>query len=140
MTRHRLQLQCPCGAVHLVIDAEPMWQGYCHCDDCRTANAAAYIAAASYPAEAVRLTQGELKARNLNGTPRMACAACGTHLFTDAPGMGIRGVNAFLLPEGVFQPQMHIQCQHAILPVRDDLPHYKDWPAAFGGSDETVNW
>jgi hypothetical protein len=47
---------------------------------------------------------------------------------------------ANLLPEGTFKPTFHIQCQHALRPVRDDLPHYKGYPAPFGGTDETVNW
>jgi hypothetical protein len=53
---------------------------------------------------------------------------------------GFRSVNAFLLPNAAFSPQMHIQCQHAILPVVDDLPHFKGFPAAFGGSDEQMDW
>jgi hypothetical protein len=35
---------------------------------------------------------------------------------------------------------MHLQCRFAVLPVKDDLPHYSDFPARFGGSDETVPW
>ncbi|MDO5090693.1 MAG: GFA family protein [Cardiobacteriaceae bacterium] len=135
-----LQLQCPCGAVHLAIDAEPIAQLYCHCDDCRTAHAAAYVAIALYPAQSVRITQGSVHPRILKTTPRMACSQCGTHLFSEADVIGMRSVNAFLLPEGVFQPQMHIQCRHAVLPVCDDLPHYKEWPPMAGGSDETVDW
>ena len=133
-------VQCPCGSVHLQLTGTPIPQVYCHCDDCRTAHAAAYVASAAYPAEAVTVTQGELHARVLKTTPRMACSVCGGHLFSELPEFGMRSVNAFLLPPGVFQPQMHIQCQHAVLPVQDDLPHYKDWPPAHGGSDETVDW
>ena len=133
-------VQCPCGSVHLQLTGTPIPQVYCHCDDCRTAHAAAYVASAAYPAEAVTVTQGELHARVLKTTPRMACSVCGGHLFSELPEFGMRSVNAFLLPPGVFQPQMHIQCQHAVLPVQDDLPHYKDWPPTHGGSDETVDW
>lgn len=133
-------VQCPCGSVHLQLTGTPIPQVYCHCDDCRTAHAAAYVASAAYPAEAVTVTQGELHARVLKTTPRMACSVCGGHLFSELPEFGMRSVNAFLLPPGVFQPQMHIQCQHAVLPVQDNLPHYKDWPPAHGGSDETVDW
>ena len=133
-------VQCPCGSVHLQLTGTPIAQVYCHCDDCRTAHAAAYVASVAYPTEAVAVTQGELHARVLKTTPHMACSVCGGHLFSELPELGMRSVNAFLLPPGVFQPQMHIQCQHAVLPVQDDLPHYKDWPPAHGGSDETVDW
>ena len=54
--------------------------------------------------------------------------------------MGLRSANGFRLPAGCFQPQFHIQCQHAVLPVRDTLPHYRAFTAAFGGSDECVTW
>ena len=33
-----------------------------------------------------------------------------------------------------------IQCRFALLPVRDDLPHYRALPERLGGSDETVDW
>jgi hypothetical protein len=50
--------------------------------------------------------------------------------------MGVRSVIATLLPRGTFQPAFHMQCQHALLPVRDALPHDKGYPAMFGGTDE----
>ncbi|MDO4795780.1 MAG: GFA family protein [Brachymonas sp.] len=135
-----LPLRCPCGQVRIELGGTPIAQLYCHCDDCRSAHAAAYVASAVYPAAAVTVTHGQLHARILKTTPRMACAACGTHLFSELADMGLRSVNAFLLPPGHFQPQMHIQCQHAVLPVKDDLPHYKGWPPMAGGNDETVDW
>jgi hypothetical protein len=33
-----------------------------------------------------------------------------------------------------------MQCQHALLPVKDALPHFKGFPAAMGGSDERMPW
>ena len=135
-----LHIQCPCGSVHLQLTGTPIAQVYCHCDDCRAAHAAAYVASALYPAEAVTVTQGTLHPRVLKTRARMACSACGSHLFSELPEFGARSVNAFLLPAGVFQPQMHLQCQHAVLPVKDDLPHYKDWPPTHSGSNETMDW
>ena len=67
-------------------------------------------------------------------------AARGTRLFIDVLPLKLRGVNGFLLPPGEFKATLHMQCQFAVLPVRDDLPHYKSRPARFGGSDETVDW
>jgi hypothetical protein len=71
---------------------------------------------------------------------RSRCAQCGTPLFAEIPGMGVRGVNGYLLPPERFVPAFHIQCQHAVRPVRDGLPHYKGFPGRFGGTDETVAW
>ncbi|CAA9563066.1 hypothetical protein AVDCRST_MAG81-812 [uncultured Synechococcales cyanobacterium] len=56
---------------------------------------------------------------------------------TDLPAYGVK---ANLLPQGMFNPEFHIQCQYAVLPIQDDLPHVKAFPASFGGSDEMVAW
>jgi hypothetical protein len=73
-------------------------------------------------------------------TGRMRCDACGAYLFAELAGVGMRSVSAYLLPKGVFNPQFHVQCQHAVLPVLDDLPHYRAFPASFGGVEEFVAW
>lgn len=136
-----IDIACRCGAVQLHIGADPVVQLYCHCDDCQTMHSAAYVKSAIYPAAAVQVTQGAPVAAVLRTTPRLRCAGCGTHLFSEiAAAGGLRSVNAYLLPAGAFKPQMHVNCQHALLPVVDDLPHYKAFPAAFGGSDEQVIW
>lgn len=135
-----LTATCRCGDAELRITSEPVVQLYCHCDDCRAAHAAAYVAASIYPAAAVQVTRGKPVHAMVKRTPRLRCDACGTHLFAEIASVGLRSVNAFLLPSGAFQPQMHIQCQHAVLPVVDELPHFKAFPPAFGGSDERVIW
>lgn len=135
-----LHVNCRCGAARLDILGAPLAQIFCHCDDCREAHDAAYVAAAIYPAAAVQVAYGDLVSRIVRDTPRMACRACGTHLFSELSAMHLRSVNGFRLPPGAFRPQMHVQCQHAVLPVVDNLPHFKAFPAAFGGSDDVVAW
>jgi hypothetical protein len=124
-----IDLQCRCGEVGLKITGAPVVQLYCHCDDCRAAQGGAYIAASIYPAPMV-----------VKSTPRMRCPSCGTQLFAEITSVGLRSVNGFLLPKAEFSPQLHVQCQHAVLPVVDDLPHYKGFPTNFGGSEEMVVW
>lgn len=135
-----IPIQCNCGAIKLELTGEPLAQFYCHCDDCQTVHGGAYIPVAVYPRDAVRLVAGEPKQWKLKVTPRASCPECGTRLFADPPKAGFRGVLATLLPKGMFKPAFHIQCQHAMNPVKDDLPHYKSFPAMFGGSDEKVAW
>lgn len=132
--------QCRCGAVRMRVSAAPVVQLYCHCDDCRAAHNAAYVASAIFPAGAVEVLQGEPKPLAGGTTPRLRCVDCGTHLYSELARVPMRSVNAFLLPPGAFQPQFHVQCQHAVLPVLDDLPHYRGFPAAFGGAEEFVGW
>jgi hypothetical protein len=135
-----LAVECPCGAVKLELHGEPRAQLYCHCDDCQVAHAAAYVPVEMVPYDAVKIVQGAPVMWKRKTTPRATCATCGTRLFAEPPGMGIRGVMASLLPPDHFAPTLHVFCRFARLPVRDGLPHYATVPAAFGGSDETVDW
>ena len=49
------------------------------------------------------------------------------------------GISAYLLPPGVFKPQLHVMCKDALVPVQDDLPHFTGFPASLGGSDEAAD-
>lgn len=133
-------IQCSCGAVKVEVTGEPVAQFYCHCDDCQRVHSAAYVPIAMYPTEQTRLIAGNPMTWKLKNNPRTTCPECGTRMFAEPPGMGVRGVVAHLLPTGTFKPTFHIQCQFAMVPVDDDLPHFKGFPQAFGGSDEQVNW
>ena len=135
-----IDVQCRCGEVGLKITGEPVEQLYCHCDDCRAAHGAAYVAGAIYPKQMVKVVRGEPTPIVVKATQRMRCVSCGTHLFSEITSVGLRSVNGFLLPKGEFVPRIHVQCQHAVLPVVDNLPHYKGFPASFGGSEELVDW
>jgi hypothetical protein len=135
-----MRVQCRCGQVELGLAGEPAVQFFCHCDDCQAAHGAAYAPESVYPSAAVAFVRGEAKFWALKRNPRYFCAECGTRLFIDALALSARGVNGYLLPAGEFRPQFHMQCQFAVRPVADALPHYKSFPKRFGGSDETVDW
>ena len=136
----KARVQCLCGAVKLAIDGEPLAQFYCHCDDCQAVSGGAYVSVAVFPSKAVHVVQGEPATWVYKTLRRKKCAACGTHLLAEVPGTDMVGVKANVLPQGMFKAQFHINCRYAVLPVRDELPHYKSFPAIFGGSDETVDW
>jgi hypothetical protein len=135
-----IEAQCHCGAIGLKIAGEPVVQLYCHCDDCQAAHAAAYVPAAIYPARAVEVVRGTPAPTVVKSTQRMRCPACGAYLFSEIASVGMRSVSGYLLRKGEFKPQFHVQCAHAVLPVMDDLPHYKGFPPSFGGADEFVAW
>jgi hypothetical protein len=134
------EVQCPCGAVKLELTGAPLAHFYCHCDDCQAVHSAAYIPAVMYRVPQVRVVAGEPGLWKRKTTVRATCRECGTRVFAEPQGMGVRSIPASLLPPGLFQPTFHMQCQHAVLPVRDSLPHYKGFPAKFGGSDEQMPW
>jgi hypothetical protein len=133
-------IECRCGAVQLQVTGAPMAQLYCHCDDCQAVHGAAYAPESVYPAAAVKVTRGTPSEWKLKRHPRVTCTTCGTRMFIDVLSVGLRGVNGYLLPKGQFKPQFHMQCQFAVMPVKDELPHFKSRPASFGGTDEKVGW
>jgi|RhisoiCoNPM_1038542.scaffolds.fasta_scaffold03509_2 hypothetical protein len=134
------QIACHCGAVKIQLSGEPVVDLYCHCRDCQRIAGGGCVPYSIYPHAAVEVSEGQTFRWALKDNPRTRCARCGTYLFGDPAGMGIHGISAYLLPEGRFKPAMHIMCKDALLPVQDALPHYRGFPAAFGGSDEQVDW
>ena len=133
-------IQCHCGAVKMELAGDPVVCLYCHCDDCQAAHGGAYLPAAMYRTAQTRVVAGEPILWKRKTTARATCPACGTRIFAEPAGLGVRSITANLLPKGVFQPAFHVQCQHALLPVKDELPHFKDYPAMLGGSDDRVSW
>lgn len=129
--------RCPCGAVAMTLKGAPSTAFYCHCRDCRLVHGAAYTLEAMYPQSAVAI-EGETRVFVLKTTPRVFCARCGSRLTADLAAAGLRGVNGVLLP--TFRPLMHINCESAVTPVKDALPHYLRMPKAFGGDGALADW
>lgn len=132
--------KCPCGEVELELKNEAEWQVYCHCDDCQRAHGAAYVPRAVFDRDAVTIKSGSTRSWVNRTRTMIICSRCGTHLFGEHDGSPYRGVNASLLPEGSFKPNAHLQCQYAVAPVLDDLPHYRDFPKEWGGSGVQMDW
>lgn len=135
-----ITLDCRCGNVRIHLDAAPVAQFYCHCEDCRAVTGGALAPIALFPTAAVSVAGGDTFTWTYKTLPRTRCATCGTLLFGEPAGMGLRGVSGFLLPAELFAPTFHIRCRQAAVTVKDDLPHFRDVPAMFGGTDETVDW
>jgi hypothetical protein len=121
------------------ITGKPVAQYFCHCDDCQAVHGKAY-ACSLHTAQNVSLEHGETDTFTLKTSPRTKCKRCGTYLFAEVPGYGVRGVNAELLPVAMFSPEFHIQCRYALAPIEDDLPHYRGTPSRFNGSNELMQW
>jgi hypothetical protein len=47
-------------------------------------------------------------------------------------------VFAATLPKLKFSPGVHVNYAETVLPIRDGLPKFKDFPAEFGGSGEQI--
>lgn len=133
--------KCFCGAVKVEATGEPEGMGYCHCSSCRSWWGGPVNGFTLWKPENVRVTQGEDKVGTYNKTPvsdRKFCTACGGHLMTNHPGLGVVDVFSATLPTLDFKPGLHINYSETVLPMKDGLPKFADFPAAFGGTDQQI--
>jgi hypothetical protein len=133
--------ECFCGAVRIEVSGESEGMGYCHCRSCRSWSAAPVNAFTLWKPDAVRITEGAEHVRMFQKTAasqRQYCKRCGGHLMTNHPLLGLVDVYAATLPKLKFSPGLHINYAETVLPMRDGLPKFKDFPAQFGGSGEQM--
>jgi hypothetical protein len=58
--------------------------------------------------------------------------------MTNHPSLGLVDVYAATLPTLKFSPSVHVNYAETVLPMRDGLPKFRDFPADFGGSGEVM--
>jgi hypothetical protein len=134
--------ECFCGAVKIEVAGEPEGMGYCHCRSCRSWSGGPVNAFTLWKPETVKISAGKEHVATYNKTPisdRKYCTKCGGHLMTVHPTLGVVDVFSATLPTLAFKPGLHINYAETVLPMKDGLPKFKDFPAAFGGSDEQMS-
>jgi hypothetical protein len=134
--------ECFCGAVAIEVTGAPEGMGYCHCRSCRSWSGGPVNAFSLWKPEAVRVTRGQAQLRTFTKTPmseRQYCGTCGGHLMTRHPSLGVVDVFSATLPNLPFKPGLHVNYAETVLPMRDGLPKFKDFPAEFGGSGTTLS-
>jgi hypothetical protein len=132
---------CFCGAVKVEVSGKPEVMGYCHCSSCRSWAAAPVNAFTLWKPDAVRCTQGADQVATFSKTPfsqRQYCKRCGGHLMNRHPTIGLVDVYAATIPDFEFTPGVHVNYAETVLPMRDGLPKFRDFPAPFGGSGEML--
>lgn len=133
--------RCFYGAVTLEVAGEPEGMGYCHCASCRSWSGGPVNAFTLWKPEAVTITGGAERVATFALTPvseRKYCANCGGHLMTNHPTFGLVDVFAATLPDLPFAPGVHVHYAETVLPMKDGLPKFRDFPANLGGSGEMV--
>lgn len=133
--------RCFCGAIEIEASGAPLEMGYCHCGSCRAYSGAPVTAFALWHARDVKVTRGLELLGHFNRTgmsDRQFCTRCGGHLMTGHPTLELTDVAAGALPGLAFAPVVHLNYGEAVLPLRDGLPKLRDFPAAVGGSGETL--
>jgi hypothetical protein len=58
--------------------------------------------------------------------------------MTNHPTLELVDVYAAILPTLKFTPGVHVNYAETVLRMRDGLPKFKDFSAAFGGSGEQI--
>src|SRR5258705_13181037 len=125
---------CGCGAVRFELTEPPLTALYCHCTRCQRRTGTASSAQMRVPPGSVRIVTGEELLRAWEpegGAPKAFCSACGSALFSYAPGTrepgGIR-LGAFDGDPGI-RPQFRQFVDYAASwePIPDDgLPRYPE--------------
>ncbi|MEX1317439.1 MAG: GFA family protein [Synechococcaceae cyanobacterium] len=134
---------CYCGSVQIEVSGEPEIMGFCHCRSCRAWSASPVHASAMWKPESVRIVAGREHLRTFHKTPeshshRQFCGRCGGHLMVAAPEWGLIDVSPAILPSLRFIPVGHANYSESILPMKDGLPKYRDFPEELGESGELM--
>ena len=135
--------ECFCGAVQVEVSGEPETMAYCHCNSCRSWSGSPVHASTMWKADSVKVVAGAEHIRTFNKTPqsishRQFCGNCGGHLMISHPDFGLFDVFAATIPTLDFVPSVHVNYSETVLPMRDGLPKYRDFPSEFGGSGELL--
>lgn len=134
--------KCMCGSVNLEVDGDAIAMMVCHCKICRSWSASPVCGATLFKPDQLKITKGKELIDQFSlsdGHDRKWCTKCGGHLFTDHRNTyGVIDVYSSILESFEFKPTVHINYESTILPIKDGLPKFKDFPKDFGGSGETL--
>lgn len=104
--------RCLCGEIRYVSNAEPVFSGNCHCEDCQRSSGSAFIPAMLFSETDVSVTgmPKYFKSKGDSGRviERGFCFNCGSQIFTKMEGMpGMLGIKAGTLDDASkFNPVM----------------------------------
>lgn len=119
--------RCLCGAVRFECDAQPLWQGHCHCESCRRATSSGFASFFGMADGHWRWTDEiPVTYQSSPGVWREFCGRCGspmTYRATRFPGE-THFYAASLNDPSLFTPKRHYHA-HESLPwvhLADDLP------------------
>jgi hypothetical protein len=133
--------RCFCGDVELEATGAPKAMGYCHCSSCRSWSASPVTAFTLWDPSDVRVVKGVDQIETFAKTPtseRHFCRKCGGHLMTRHPTFKLIDIYAAVLPSFQFSPQVHVNYAETVMPMKDGLQKFKDFPAELGGSGEII--
>jgi hypothetical protein len=134
--------RCYCGAVEIEASGEPVDMGYCHCEACQQYSTAPVSAFTLWKADNVRVPKGRQflgQFKSSEMSDRRYCTKCGGHVMVEHPKLGLIDVRlGAFRKDFLFKPTVHVNYEETVLPMKDGLPKFKDFPTALGGSGATM--
>lgn len=133
--------ECYCGSIQFEVSGDAAMQAICHCTFCRGWSASPVNGVTAFPAGSMTITKGKEHLKTFaktEGHYRSWCEKCGGHVFSDHPPYGIIDVYASVLKGFDWKPEVHLNYESTIMPMKDGLPKFKDMPADLGGSGDMV--
>lgn len=85
--------RCLCGGVTYSVDAEPVWQGVCHCLNCQRQTSAPFSVVVGVPSETLAVQGATLASFKTasegydSTTERRFCSACGSPIYSTIESM-----------------------------------------------------
>lgn len=76
---------CLCGAVRYEVHGPALQTSLCHCEDCRRASGAPFVAWTFFPAGTLKWTRGDPKTVHAANRNRRFCGDCGSPLEFQDP-------------------------------------------------------
>ena len=132
---------CYCGAVTIALTGAPEEMGYCHCQPCRSYSGGPVNAFTLWKQSNVKITKGEESLARFKASDfsvRRYCTKCGGNVLVEHAGLGMIDVPAGVIPTVPFKPNLHLNYEDTVLPMKDGLPKFRDFPAPVGGSGQTM--
>lgn len=133
---------CICGEVEVEVSGDPVAVAICHCTICRAWSAAPVTGASLWAPDHFKVTKGEDSLGSYaktEGHDRKWCVKCGGHVYVDhSTTYGFMDVYGSILQGFDYQPAFHVNYENCIVPIKDGLPKFKDFPAEMGGSGELL--
>ena len=132
---------CMCGSVSVEVEGDPVGMGICHCKVCRAWSASPVNGFALWPRDKMTIAKGEDQIESYTSSEdnqRAWWKQCGGHLYHIAGPLGMVDVYPSLIEDLEFKPGLHVNYENTIMPMKDGLPKFKDFPSDFGGSGETL--
>ena len=134
--------KCYCDKIELEVTGDPETMMLCHCKGCRAWNAVPVSGVSLWKPENVKITKGSESVKSITkvkGFKRTFCKECGGHIFNDhSETLGVINVYCSILENFNFKPVAHLNYESTILPIKDGLPKFNDFPEDIGGSGKII--